>query len=163
MSQYIAVFLNDFIDKFWKYYKRLLYYKTKPSPKLAKELSDEFDLLFSIKTGYEHLDKRISKTLNKKERLLLVLKYPHLPLHNNASELAARIIARKRDVSLHTITEEGTKANDTFLTIIETCRKLKVNCFDYIYDRITKSFEMKSLADIIKEKSNTINYSSVQF
>ena len=154
--------LNEFINKYWKYYKKLLCYKARPSPELAKKLSEEFDILFTTSTGYECLDERISKTLQKKERLLLVLKYPHLPLHNNASELGARIIARKRDVSLHTITDEGTKANDTFLTIAETCRKLGINCFDYIYDRITKTFSIKSLADLIKEKSNVINCSLIQ-
>lgn len=152
--------LNEFIGKYWKYYEKLLCYKARPSPELAKELSEGFDILFTSRTGYECLDERISKTLQKKERLLLVLKYPYLPLHNNASELGARIIARKRDVSLHTITDEGTKANDTFLTIVETCRKLEVNCFDYIYDRITKTFNIKSLADSIKEKGSIINYSS---
>ena len=155
--------LNEFINKYWKYYEKLLHYKARPSPEFAKELSEEFDVLFTSMTGYECLDERISKTLQKKERLLLALKYPYLPLHNNASELGARIIARKRDVSLHTITDEGTKANDTFLTIVETCRKLKVNCFDYIYDRITKTFSIKSLADLIKEKGNVVNYSSIQF
>lgn len=145
--------VDDFITKYWQFYKKLLDYKARPSPEAAKELSEEFDVLFSIKTGYDCLDERISKTFKKKIRMLLVLKYPHLPLHNNASELGARVVARKRDVSLHTITDEGTKANDTFLTIVETCRKLEVNCYDYIYDRITRAFKMKSLADLIKEKS----------
>jgi hypothetical protein len=40
--------------------------------------------------------------------LLLTLKYPEIPLHNNAAELGAREQVRKRDVSLHTMTEEGT-------------------------------------------------------
>ncbi len=151
--------LNNFIEKYWLYYKKLLFYKAKPSPELAEKLSLEFDILFTTYTGYESLDERIAKTLEKKDRLLLVLKYPHLPLHNNASELGARAVVRKRDVSLQTITEEGTKANDTFLTITNTCRKLGVNCFDYIYDRITKCFKMKSLALLIKEKSaSATNY-----
>lgn len=155
--------LNEFIDNFWAYYKKLLCYKTRPSPVVAKELSEEFDVLFTTKTGYECLDERILKTLNKKERLLLVLKYPHLPLHNNASELGARAVARKRDVSLHTITKEGTEANDSFLTIVETCRKLGVNCYEYIYDRITKTFNMKSLASLIKERGDAMAYSLIQF
>ncbi len=151
--------LNEFIKEYWLYYTKLLCYKAIPSPELAEKLSLEFDILFTTYTGYESLDERITKTFQKKDRLLLVLKYPHLPLHNNASELGARAVVRKRDVSLHTITKEGTKANDTFLTIVYTCRKLGVNCFEYIYDRITKSFKMKSLAELIKEKSaSATNY-----
>ena len=61
------------------------------------------------------------------------------------------------------MTKEGTKANDTFLTIVETCRKLRVNCFDYIYDRITKTFNMKSLSELIKENKHVIKYSSIQY
>lgn len=63
-------------------------------------------------------------------------------------------MARKRDVSLHTRTDEGTKANDTFLTIVETAKKLGVNQFEYIVDRVSKKYQMPSLAKIIREISN---------
>jgi regulator of replication initiation timing len=112
--KYNAKELTKFITQFWAYYDKLLAYKNSPSPKCADELSAEFDKLFSTRTGYNDLDERISKTNAKKDELLLVLKYPEIPLHNNAAELGARVIARKRDVSLHTMTQEGTKANDTF-------------------------------------------------
>ena len=100
------------------------------------------------------MDERIAKTKVKKDNLLLVLKYPELPLHNNASELGARVQARKRDVSLHTMTEEGTKANDTFLSITQTCKKLGIKFYDFVYDRITGSFNIPSLAQMIFEKSS---------
>jgi hypothetical protein len=51
-----------------------------------------------------------------------VLDYPELPLHNNDAELGARAQVRKRDVSLQTKTKEGTKASDTFLTIVNTAK-----------------------------------------
>jgi len=130
---YYAKLLADFRSRFWDYYHKLLDYKLCPTNEKAKKLSDEFDKLFLTKTGYRELDDRISKTKAKKEYLLLVLKYPNIPLHNNASELGARAAVRKRDVSLHTITKEGTKANDTFLTITETCKKLGVDVYDYIF------------------------------
>ena len=151
--------LNDFLDQYWDYYQQLLDYKKTPLLETAESLSVEFDQLFSTKTGYKDLDDRILKTRNKKDNLLLVLKYPEIPLHNNASELAARVIARKRDVSLHTMTDEGTKANDTFLTIVETAKKLAVNQFEYIVDRVSKKYQMPSLAKIIREisKNNQLN------
>ena len=145
--------LNDFIGQYWDYYHKLLDYKKTPLPETAELLSVEFDRLFSTKTGYADLDDRILKTRNKKDNLLLVLKYPEIPLHNNASELAARVMARKRDVSLHTMTDEGTKANDTFLTIVETAKKLGVNQFKYIVDRVSKKYQMPALAEIIREIS----------
>jgi hypothetical protein len=151
--KYNAKILNKFITQFWAYYDKLLAYKNSPSPESADELSAEFDQLFSTCTGYNDLDERILKTNAKKDELLLVLKYPEIPLHNNAAELAARVIARKRDVSLHTMTKEGTKANDSFLSIIETCKKLRVNPFDYLFDRISKKYELPSLAEIIRSIS----------
>jgi len=82
----------------------------------------------------------------------MALKHPEVPLHNNESELGARAQVRKRDVSLHTMTEDGTKANDTFLTIVETAKKLGVSAYAYIHDRVSKRFCMPSLAEMIKAK-----------
>ncbi|PAV11006.1 hypothetical protein ASJ81_11620 [Methanosarcina spelaei] len=110
--------------------------------------------MFSTKTGYEQLDERIAKTKENKEHLLKVLILPEIPLHNNAAELAARAKVRKRDVSLQTITEEGTKANDTFMTIVQTAKKLDVSAYQYICDRVSSIFEMPSLAQLIREKSS---------
>jgi hypothetical protein len=62
----------------------------------------------------------------------MVLKHPEIPLYNNDAELGARAQVRKRDVSLHTMTEDGTKANDTFLTIVQTAKKLGVSAYAYI-------------------------------
>ncbi len=148
--KYNAQKLTKFSTQFWAYYDKLLAFKNSPSPERADELSAECDRLFSTATGYNDLDQRILKTRAKKDELLLVLKYPEIPLHNNAAELAARVMARKRDVSLHTMTKEGTKANDTFLSIVETCKKLGINPFKFIIDRITKQYQIPSLADIIK-------------
>ena len=83
----------------------------------------------------------------------MVLKYPELPLHNNESELGARQQARKRDVSLHTMVTDGTRANDTFLTLVQTCNKLGINCYDYFIDRIKRLYKIPPLSNIIAEKS----------
>lgn len=146
--------LEEFIDKYWQYYRKLLAYKEAPSATPAASLSAEFDKLFSTETGYELLDDRISKTKAKKDNLLLVLKFPQIPLHNNDSELAARQQARRRDVSLHTMVPDGTKANDTFLSIIQTCKKLGINCYEYFLDRIKRTFTIPQLALLIAERAS---------
>lgn len=151
---YNVSLLEEFRDQFWKYYRKLLAYKEVPSEELAVSLSAEFDTLFSTETGYAALDERISKTKAKKGSLLLVLKFPQLPLHNNASELAARQQVRKRDVSLHTMVPDGTKANDTFMSIVQTCKKLKINCYDYFLDRICGLFAIPPLAQIIADRAS---------
>jgi hypothetical protein len=98
------------------------------------------------------LDDRIALTKAKRDNLLLVLDNPELPLHNNPAELGARVQARIRDISLHTISQAGTDAKDTFATIVQTAKKLKVNVYDYIYDRITKKYQIPNLADMIHAK-----------
>jgi len=67
-----------------------------------------------LKTGYPALDERIAKSKDKKSELIMVLKHPELPLHNNDAELGARAQVRKRDVSLHTMTKDGTKGTIDF-------------------------------------------------
>ena len=145
--------LKSFLKKFWQFYRKLLSYKERPEKKKANLLEVEFDKLFSTVTGYEQLDERIKSTIAKKIKLLLVLQFPALPLHNNVSELGARSQARYRDISFHTINEKGTKAKDTLMTINETAKKLGVNAFKYFHDRISKTFNMPSLAELLKEKT----------
>ena len=141
--------LNQYKTDFWEYYRDLLKYKENPTPEKAENLSVEFDRIFSKTTGYDDLDDRIEKTRSKKDALLMVLKHPELPLYNNASELGARVEKRRQDVSLQTKSKEGTKAKDSFLTITQTAKKLGVNAYEYIADRVSKKFSMPSLADLI--------------
>ena len=145
--------LDEFLTQYWLFYHRLKDYKETPDRKQAANLSQAFDTLFSTKTGYQQLDERIAKTRAKRDALLLVLDHPELPLHNNASELAARVQARKRDVSLHTMSEAGTKAKDTFMTISQTAKKLGVRTYEYIRDRVSGELKLPSLAQLIREKS----------
>ena len=144
--------LSEFRGKYWNYYLKLLEFGENSSQEEAEALSAEFDHLFSTKTGYPALDERIAKSRDKKSELLMVLEYPELPLHNNDAELGARAQVRKRDVSLHTMTEDGTKANDTFLSIVQTAKKLGVSAYEYIYDRVSKRFRLPSLAELIRAK-----------
>ena len=82
-----------------------------------------------------------------------VLHLPHLPLHNNQAELAVRRKVRKRDISLHTMSDLGTAAQDAFMSVVETAIKLGVNVFDYLYDRLSNKNVMPSLADLIIAKA----------
>ena len=146
--------LEDYLSRYWNYYRQLLQFRENPTQENAEKLSTEFDGLVSTKTNYQALKERIEKTKENKSELLLTLKYPEIPLHNNDAELGARTQVRKRDVSLHTMTEEGTKASDTFMTIVQTAKKLGVSAYDYIGDRVSKSFKMPSLAELIGAKKS---------
>ena len=149
--------LQTFRMRYWEFYRKLFTYKGQPTVMQAEKLSREFDELFATETDYQQLNDRIGKTKAKKRELLLVLIYPELPLHNNLAELGARAQVRKRDVSLQTKTKEGTRVQDTFLTIVETAKKLQVNIYDYILDRISETYYLPSLAALIREKSARYN------
>jgi regulator of replication initiation timing len=146
--------LDSFLKCFWDYYRELLAYKQSPSEAERTRLETTFDELFATQTGYEALDDRIAKTRAKKQTLLLVLEYPELPLHNNASELGVRRRVRKRDVSFGPRTDAGRRAWDTFMTLAETTRKLGVSFYAYFYDRITGAQAIPPLADLIVQAAD---------
>jgi len=150
--------LEDFRQLFWDFYRELQNFKKRPTQEEAERLSAAFDEIFSRKTDYQDLDDRIASTLSNKKKLLLVLRFPYLPLHNNPAELGARVQARKRDISLQTKNAEGTKSKDTLMTIVETAKKLGVNTFRYIYDRLSGKYEMPSLADLIRQRSAKVAF-----
>ena len=133
-------------------------------PERALELGRQFDLLFSTLTGYAALDERIAKTKAKKESLLKVLEHPEIPLHNNPAELGARLRVRKRVVSYGPRSPAGVKAWDTMETLLGTAKKLGVNFFQYIRDRVSGAKQMSSLAVRIEEKARSLDLGSfVQF
>jgi hypothetical protein len=141
--------LDDFLAQFWDFYRALLDFKKNPSPADAILLEQRFDSLFTLATPYDALNDRIKLVLNKKEELLGVLKHPFLPLHNNESELAARMIARCRDVSFQTKNKDGTNARDIFLSIYATAKKRNVNFYHYLVSRISRKAGAQSLSDLI--------------
>ena len=149
-------FLAEFLSRYWAYYTELLKYKAKPTADKKLKLAQQFDEIFSSTTGYEDLDERIAKTLAKKNELLLVLENPHLPLHNNVAELAARAQARARDVSFQTRSELGTKIKDSFMSVNQTAKKLGVSFYDYVYDRVSGQNKLPSLADLIAQKAQAL-------
>lgn len=156
LSPFISIHqeaLDNFLSEYWAYYAELLKYRLEPTDEKKDVLSKRFDELFSTVVCYEDLNDRIAKTFAKKAELLRVLDTPKLPLHNNASELGARVQARYRDISYQTRSENGTKIKDTFMTINQTCKKLGVSFYEYVYDRVTGRFTLPSLADLIAQRA----------
>ena len=142
--------LDDFRDRYWAYYASLQDYRAGPTKALAEKLRLEFDELFSTHTKYAALDDRIAKTAANKDELLTVLSVPEVPLHNNDSELGARVSARRRDVSLHSCSKRGVRAMDIFTTLVQTSKKLGISAFAYLRDRLSGALDMPSLAQAIQ-------------
>lgn len=153
LSPAIQDLLKRKIQLFWEYYHLLVEFKEHPLTERRDELELRFEEIFNTKTGYNALDEKLKAIYKNKGKLLQVLSNPQIPLHNNESELGARVQVRKRDVSLHTVTPEGTKAQDTFLSLKETARKVGVNFFEYVYDRITKKGRIERLAVTVLRKA----------
>ncbi len=133
-----AELVESFIIRYWDYYRCLQSYRTDPSEQQAASLRLEFDELFSTRTGYTALDDRIAKTEAKKDELLTVLSVPSVPLHNNGSELQARVSARRRDVSLHSRSIRGARAMDIFTTLVQTAKLHGISAYAYFRDRINR-------------------------
>ena len=145
--------VDDFRSEIWDYYHRLEAYAAAPTEELKQKLSADFEELFSRTTGYDELDRRIALTRQKKRELLLVLDFPEVPLDNNEAERTLREYVIKRKISNGTRTEDGTEAWEVFLSLLDTCRKNDVSFYDYLCDRISKSYEMPSLASIVSARA----------
>ena len=99
------------------------------------------------------------QTKADKAYLLMVLEHPEIPLHNNPAELGARLRVRKRVVRYGPRSAAGAKAWDAMETLLGTARKLGVNFFQYIRDRVSGSRQMPSLAELINQRAKAINLS----
>jgi len=153
----VEAFLNDF----WVFYHQLRAYQQEPTAVWARQLSARFDELFSTVTGFDQLDKRIAKTRAKRERLLVVLDNPEVPLHNNPAELGVRQRVRKRDISFGPRSADGVAAWDSFMTLAETAKKLGVSFYEYVFDRVTQAYRLPSLPKLIRERSQLSGHATV--
>jgi hypothetical protein len=146
-----AKLLDAFAERYWDFYASLQKYRAGPSDEWAARLRLGFDELFSTRTGYAALDDRIAKTAAKKDELLTVLSVPSVPLHNNASELQARVSARRRDVSLHSRSRRGARAMDILTTLVQTCKKLSLSAYAYFQAHLRRTPSAPSLARHIRQ------------
>jgi hypothetical protein len=152
--------LHKFLTEIWEFYEQLKEYKKQPSKQQKRFLEQRFDTLFSTETGYQELDERIQLTRKKKKKLLLVLTYPQIPLHNNPAEIALRELVIKKRISYGTKSDDGKTAWENMMTILDTCRKHNVSFLDYVKDIFSKRYAMPRLSTLIleKAKSNPTNY-----
>jgi Transposase IS66 family len=149
--------LDAFQTRFWAYYRELLAYRVQPTVADATRLAAAFDALFATTTGYQALDDRIAATRAHKAWLLLVLKHPEIPLHNNPAELGARQRVRKRDVSFGPQSDTGRQCWDTFNSLVETAKKLGVSVHAYFADRVRHAGLVPGLDALITQQAAALN------
>jgi hypothetical protein len=140
----------------WALYRALERYREQPQPEEAVRLTARFDRVFGQRVTYPALQAMLQRTLAKKERLLLVLRRPEIPLHNNDSELAVRKRVRRRDVSFGPRSRQGALAWDVYQSLAATTTKLGVNYFDYLLDRLTRTEQIPRLAVLIHARAKAL-------
>ena len=141
----LGVFFKEWKD----FYKDLKRYKEVPNEDRKKEIEERFEYLFTKKTDYFMLDKLKRKTYLRKNSLLLVLKYPWIPLHNNATEQSIREKVVQRNIKHKFKRWFGAETNDLYLSLLGTCRKLNVSFGEYLKDRLYHRNKIPPLAQII--------------
>jgi hypothetical protein len=131
----------------YDFYKKLKLFKQGFVSKL--EIENDFEFITKIKTGFDALDTLIEHTKKREYGLLAVLRYPFVPLHNNLCEQDLRESVIKRKVSGGTKTKLGTYSWDVGLSLVHTCRKLKISFYEYLMDRYNKTRQVPRLDHLI--------------
>jgi hypothetical protein len=147
--------LNSVRDQLWSLYGDLNAYKKNPSPTKKKDLEQRFDQLFTRKTCFASLNLALEKIYDNRSELLLVLRRPEIPLHNNLSENDIREYVKRRKISGGTRSDPGRKARDTFASLKKTCRKLGISFWEFLQDRLSGQNTISRLDDCIRQKART--------
>ena len=137
----------------WDLYAGLKAYRQAPSPAAREALGKQFDELVAQRTDYPSIDGVLKGMAADRAKLLLVLDRPEVPLHNNLSEGHVRDYVKKRKISGSTRSALGRRARDTFASLKKTCRRLGVNFWEYLQDRVRGLGRIPRLADQIRQKA----------
>jgi hypothetical protein len=136
----------------WELYRDLKAYQQQPEPAQRPVLEARFDAMCDQRTGFPSVDGVLKGMSEHRSDLLRVLECPEVPLHNNLSESHVRDYVKKRKISGSTRSEAGRAARDTFASLKKTCRRLGVNFWEYLQDRVRGRGELPRLAALIRQK-----------
>lgn len=136
-------------DQIWRFYQELKAFKRTPSEEAKRTLAERFDTIFTQTTCFHTLNLALWRLHDNKPELLLVLKRPDIPLHNNLSENDIRDYVKKRKISATTRSEAGRAARDTFLSLKKTCQKLGLSFWHYLQDRLAQTHHLPPLPRLI--------------
>jgi transposase len=107
----------------------------KPKLALLKDWLDEAKLTELPKSK---LGEAISYTLNRWPALLVYLEHPFVEISNNASERSIKPLVLSRRNWLFAGSEEGGHTAATIMSLIESCKRLRINPFEYLKDVLTR-------------------------
>jgi len=135
----------------WNLYEKL---KEAALTQIGKdEVHQLYDQLIAMNSISPGINEVIASFAQYREELLKALDHPGLPLHNNDSERDIRGVAKRRNISGTTKSEEGKAFRDGLITLKQTCARLGVSFCGYL-----KGWFMRQpvdLASIVREKYRT--------
>jgi len=137
----------------WELYADLKAYQRHPEPTQVPVLEARFDAIFTQRTAFETLNRTLKRLHAHRQKLLLVLQRPDIPLHTNGSENDIRGYVKWRKVSGGTRSDLGKQCRDTFASLKKTCRKLGISFWGYLTDRIEQHGAIPPLPDIVHERA----------
>jgi len=140
-------------EQLWHLYSELNAYKLQPSQDKKHLLRQQFAELCAPVANEKSLNEVLDRIKRWEERLLLVLDYPFVPLHNNTSERDIREMVRRRKVSGGTRHDDGRQCRDTFASLKKTCQKVGITFWDYLNDRTVERNQNKPMADYFRMKA----------
>ena len=143
--------LNQVREAIWDLYDKV---KEAACTQTGKEevhkLYDQLVAMHSISPGVNEV---IASFAKYREEMLKALDHPGLPLHNNDSERDIRGVAKRRNISGSTKSEEGKALRDGLMTLKQTCARLGMSFMGYLKSWFMR--EPADLASIVREKYRT--------
>jgi hypothetical protein len=118
-----------------------------------EEVHNLYDQLIAMRSSSPGINEVIASFAQYREELLKGLDYPHLPLHNNDSERDIRGVAKRRNISGSTKSEEGKMFRDGLITLKQTCARLGISFIGYLKNWFSR--ETVDLAGIVRDKYRT--------
>jgi hypothetical protein len=91
-----------------------------------------YDALVVMKTSSPEINAVIDNFSVYREEMLRALDHPGLPLHNNDSERDIRGVAKRRNISGSTKSDQGRKFRDGLQSLKQTCFRVGYNFWDYM-------------------------------
>jgi hypothetical protein len=153
LNDYQLNILENIRTDIWGFYNALKIYKLKPGEDMKQALEIQFEELFTHKTEFEAINKALHLIHENKKGLLMALERPEVPLHNNTSENAIRVMVTKRKIHGGTRSEPGRQCRDTFISLKKTCLKLGISFHEFLYDRLSGNNQIPPLYEIMLEKA----------
>lgn len=122
----------------WRgFYHLAKQYGHDPTEEKRRKIERMFLRITNQKTGYDLLDKQLALTRKKRERLLLFLTYPFVPIHNNQCEQDLREYVIIRKISGSTKSVAGDKSIERHLSVIQTAKKQGLPVFQTLHGLLT--------------------------